>query len=332
MANHSTAQPIAVPPLFDPERGTVVKEPDGRGPGWWVGAPSALYDRERQRFYLYYRQRRPLGEGRGWRVGVAESADGVRFAEIWHATKEQFGSSSIERSCILKRPDGAYRLYVSYVAMPQNRWRIDLLEAEDPRGWDPGRRVTILEPEAVDAEGVKDPVLFTVGPRTYMLVPYGPRASVVPGSTEEQLHGTGNVFTIPRIKHPSGLAVSEDGVRFDWLGDATLPGGGWDRQMARVSCVLHTPPVFQVFYDGRTGEGDIYEDKTGLCVTLDLRTFHKLTPDAPLLQSPHGQGCLRYLEAVPVGDRIFFYYEYGRPDGAHELRVHAVEGLARPLR
>ena len=330
MTNQAAAPPV--PPLFDPEQGAVVKEPDGRGPGWWVGAPSALYDRERQRFYLYYRQRRPLGEGRGWRVGVAESADGVRFTEIWHATKEQFGSTSIERSCILKRPDGAYRLYVSYVAMPQNRWRIDLLEAEDPRGWDPGRRVTILAPEAVDAEGVKDPVLFTVGPRTYMFVPYGPRASVVPGSTEEQLHGTGNVFTIPRIKHPSGLAVSEDGVRFDWLGDATLPGGGWDRQMARVSCVLHTPPVFQVFYDGRTGEGDIYEDKTGLCVTLDLRTFHKLTPDAPLLQSPHGQGCLRYLEAVPVGDRIFFYYEYGRPDGAHELRVHIVEGHARQIR
>ena len=332
MSDHAAVRRFPLPPLFDPAEGFVVREPEGRGPGWWVGAPSAIYDEERQRFYLYYRQRRPLGQGRGWRVAVAESADGLHFTEIWHATKEQFDSSSIERSCIVKRPDGAYRLYISYVAMPKSRWRIDLLEADDPRGWEPGRRTTILEPEAVDAEGVKDPVVFTLGSRTYMFVPYGPRASIQPGSTEEQLHGTGNVFTIPRIKHPTGLAVSEDGVRFDWLGDATLPGSGWDRQMARVSCVLYTPPVFQVFYDGRTGEGDIYEDKTGLCVTHDLRTFHKLTPDVPLLRSPHGQGCLRYLEAVPVGNRIFFYYEYCRPDGAHELRVHAVEGRARQIR
>jgi hypothetical protein len=325
MSDHPALRRFPLPPLFDPAEGFVVREPEGRGPGWWVGAPSAIYDGERRRFYLYYRKRRPLGEGRGWQVAVAESADGLHFTEIWHATKEQFNSSSIERSCIVKRPDGTYRLYVSYVAMPQNRWRIDLLEAADPRGWDPARRVTILEPEAVDAEGVKDPVVFSIGPRTYMFVPYGPRSSVVPGSTEEQLHGTGNVFTIPRIKHPTGVAVSEDGVRFEWCGDAILPGSGWDRQMARVSCVLYTPPVFQIFYDGRTGEGDIYEDRTGLYVTHDLHAFHKLTPDAPLLCSPHGQGCLRYLDAVPVGDRIFFYYEYGRADGGHELRVSVVE-------
>jgi hypothetical protein len=316
---------FAPDPLFAPEHGTVVREPESRGPGWWVGAPSAIFDPERRRFYLYYRQRRPLTEGRGWRIAVAESADGIRFSEIWHATKEQFQSSSIERSCILKTPDGRYRLYVSYVAMPKNRWRIDMLEADEPRHWDPSRRITVLEPETVDAEGVKDPVVFLVGQRTYMFVPYGPRSSVAPGSTEAELHGTGNVFTLPRIKHPSGLAVSEDGVGFRWLGDATLPGRGWDRQMARVSCVLHTPPLFQVFYDGRTGEGDVYEDRTGLYVTHDLRTFHKLTPDGPILQSPHGQGCLRYLDAVEVGKRLFFYYEYGRPDGGHELRVSVVE-------
>jgi len=325
MVEHSGLRWFNTGPLFDPERGTVVREPEGRGSGWWVGAPSALFDPERKRFYLYYRQRRPLAEGRGWRIAVAESTDGIRFTEIWHATKEQFQSSSIERSCIVKTPAGRYRLYVSYVALPKNRWQIDLLEADDPRDWDPSRRVTILEPEAVNAEGVKDPVVFLLGRRTYMFVPYGPRSSVAPGSTESDLHGTGNVFTVPRIKHPSGLAVSEDGVRFTWLGDATLPGSGWDRQMARVSCILCTPPLFQVFYDGRTGEGDIYEDRTGLCVTHDLRTFHTLTPDAPLLQSPHGQGCLRYMDAVPVGDRTFFYYEYGRPDGGHELRVSVVE-------
>jgi len=321
MCSDLTALHSAVPLLFDPEQGKVVKEPERGGPGWWVGAPSAIYDESCGRFYLYYRQRRPVGEGRGWRAAVAESTDGLRFTDIWHATREQFHSSSIERGCLVKPADGVYRLYLSYVALPQNRWQIDLLEAGDPTGWDPSRRVPVLTPEAVDAEGVKDPVVFALGRDTYMFVPYAPRGGLPPGRTEAELHGTGNIFTIPDVPHPSGLAVSQDGVHFAWLGDATCPGRGWDRQIARVSCVLHTPPVFQVFYDGRTGAGDIYEDKTGLYITADLRTFHKLTPDAPLLQSPHGQGCLRYLDAVPAEDRIFYYYEYGRPDGAHELRV-----------
>ncbi len=316
---------FGLPPLFDPEAGTVIKEPEGTGPGWWAGAPSALYDVERGSFYLSYRQRRPAGEGRGWRAGVAESADGIHFEEIWHATKEQFSSSSIERSCIVKTPQGKYRLYVGYVEMPRNRWRIDVLEADEPQGWDPARRRPVLDPDDVDSEGVKDPVVFLVGRLYYMLVPYGPRRSVAPGSTEAQLHGTGNVFTLPLIKHPSGLAVSGDGLRFRWLGDAIVPGAGWDRQMARASTVLYLPPVFYVFYDGRTGEGDVYEDKTGLCVTLDLKTFHKVTEDAPLCQSPHGQGCLRYLDAVQRGRRIYYYYEYGRPDGAHELRASVVD-------
>jgi len=315
---------LALPPLFDPEQGTVIREPEGSAPGFWVGAPSAIYDVDRARFYLYWRQRRPLAEGRGWRVAIAESSDGIHFEEIWHATKDDFKSSSIERSCLVKTPEGRFRLYVGYVEMPRNRWRIDLLEAADPRGFDPAGRVPVLDPDDVDSEGVKDPVVLIVGGLYWMFVPYGPRGSVAPGSTEADPHGTGNVFTVPRIKHPSGLAVSSDGRRFRWLGDATIPGTGWDRQMARVSTVLYLPPVFHVFYDGRTGEGDIYEDRTGLCVSLDLRTFHKVSEAGPILRSAHGQGCLRYLEAVQRGRQVLYYYEYGRPDGDHELRMSVV--------
>jgi hypothetical protein len=315
---------FGLPPLFDPDAGTVVFEPEQAGAGWWVGAPSALYDTDRGMFYLYYRQRRPLGEGRGWRVGVAESKDGVAFTEIWRATKGEFGSSSIERSCIVKTSGGRYRLYVSYVEMPRNRWRIDVLEADDPRGWEPSRRIPVLDPDDVDSEGVKDPVVFLVGGLYYMLVPYGPRTTTVRESSEKDLHGTGNVFTVPHVKHPSGLAVSGDGIHFRWLGDATVPGDGWDRQMARATTVLYLPPAFNVFYDGRTGEGDIYEDKTGLYVTLDLQIFHKVTDRAPLFQSRHGQRCLRYLDAVQREGRVYYYYEYGRLDGAHELRVSIV--------
>ncbi len=70
---------FGVPPLFDPEAGTTVVEPLDRGPGWWAGACSALYDERAGRFYLYYRLRKPRELGRGVECRIAESADGIRF-------------------------------------------------------------------------------------------------------------------------------------------------------------------------------------------------------------------------------------------------------------
>jgi len=40
-----------------------VVKPPGRGRGFWAGAPSVIYDPEEKKFYLYYRLRKPVGEG-----------------------------------------------------------------------------------------------------------------------------------------------------------------------------------------------------------------------------------------------------------------------------
>jgi hypothetical protein len=320
---------LGVPPLFDPAAGQLVAGPPGDGPGFWAGAPSALRDPADGRFYLSYRLRRPLQEGRGGATRIAAGDDGVRFQTIWEATREQFDSPSIERCCLVKVADGLWRLYASYVDGATGKWRIDLLEAPAPAQFDPRRRRKVLTADDVDSEGVKDPYVLRVGPGWLMFVPYGPRSSVAAGASPQAMHGTaaGNVFATGLIAHPTGLAVSADGVTFRWLGDAVPPGGpgAWDRSVARVSCVVYRPPVFAVFYDGRTGEGDVYEDKTGCAISLDLRTFTKVTAGGPLLRSPYASGCLRYLEAVHLPDeqRILYYYEMARPDGAHELRVSA---------
>jgi hypothetical protein len=307
-------------PLFDPADGFVVRNPPGDGPGNWAGAPNALYDHRRQRFYLSYRVRRPLTEGRGYETRVAESADGRSFQDIWVGRKDEFDSSSIERSALVITPHGRYRLYVSYVDRAINRWQIDLLEADSPDAFDTRQRRTVLRPEDADSEGVKDPYVLLIGGVYYMYVPYGPRSAVVAGSTEEQLHGTGNVFTTLHIAHPTGLATSADGINFTWRGDVLRPGTGWDRQMARLSCVVYQAPVFTAFYDGRTGVGDVYEDRTGLATGLTPDRFDVVTRDAPVLFSPHGTGALRYLDIVPMDDKLYCYYELCRPDGAHELR------------
>lgn len=289
-----------------------------------------MFDPEQRAFYLSYRLRRPLEAGRGGVTRVARSADGVAFTTIWEAGKEEFATTSIERSCLVKVGHGHWRLYVSYVDPADGRWCIDLLEASSPERFDPKQRRRVLRAADIDAEGVKDPYVLRVGPAWLMFAPYGPRQTVRAGSNEDELHRTiaGNVFATGRILHPTGLAVSADGLSFQWLGDAVSPGrsGAWDCSVARVSTIVHTPPVFTVFYDGRTGEGDFYEDRTGYAVTLDLRTFTKGTVDGPALESPHASGSLRYLDAVHIPEeaRLFYYFEMARPDGAHELRVDEV--------
>jgi hypothetical protein len=312
-------------PLFDPRDGITVIEPPGEGPGYWAGGCSALYDADSGTFYVYYRLRKPLAQGRGGVCCVAESRDGIHFSPIWTATKEQFDAESIESAALLKSLDGTYRLYISYVNRATRKWDIDLLEGATPAAFDPAGRRKIFGAEDVDSEGVKDPYVAIVGRQYYMFVHYAPRALLPVDATQDALHGTGNIFATDQGKGSAGLALSSDGVRFTWVGDILPPGDHWDRKLTRVDTMLYEPPGFTLLYSGRSDVKETYEDRTGLATSLDLVHFHKLTQDAPILASPHSTGALRYSDAVPVGDEIFFYYECAREDGAHELRLSRVK-------
>ena len=68
-----------------------------------------------------------------------------------------------------------------------------------------------------------------------------------------------------------------------------------------------------------------YEERAGLVQTVDLRHFYRLSATGPSLVSPHGRGSLRYIDAIQVEDEVWFYYEYARPDGSHELRLNRVQ-------
>ncbi len=52
---------IAPMPSFDPAGGVTIREPERDEPGYWAGCPQVLYEPEKQRFLLTYRQRRPRG-------------------------------------------------------------------------------------------------------------------------------------------------------------------------------------------------------------------------------------------------------------------------------
>ena len=314
---------IGMAPLFDPEEGTTILEPPGKGKGNWVGAPGVIYDDKEEKFYIYYRRRKPRGMGadRGYECGISESSDGVNFHEIWTVQKESFGSISVERGALVKTLAGKYRLYIGYVAPEDNKWKIDMVEADSPKMLNPDTRKLVLAPDDCGGvEGVKDPYILIVGGLYYMLVSY----ATSPGKPTDGLHDTADIFNTGKTTSNTGLALSSDGVDFRWVGDVLSPGSGWNEYAARITCVLYVPPVFNVFYDGGSDVGQNYEEQTGLAISFDLMKYHHVTDKAPLLVSPHASGSLRYMDVVRLGEDIYYYYEYARPDGSHELRMNKV--------
>ncbi len=323
--DHAGHKWFGVIPVLDPARGKVVREAPGSGQGYWAGACSAMYDDAAGKFYLYYRYRKPRDQGRGLECHIAESTDGVNFTDIWSAKKEDFGSSSVERGSLLKTPEGTYLLYISYVDPRDSRWRIDVMEAESPAGFRPDTRMKVLTAPELGLEGVKDPYVVLLGHMYYMLVSYANVTEFGVPASEEELHGTQDAYNTGLIISATGLATSGDGLNFEWQGTAMDVGDGWDAYESRVTSIVYAPPVFNAFYDGAANVEGNYEERTGLAMSLDLRWFERITPNGPALVSPHASGGLRYIDAVPLGKQIFYYYEMARPDGAHDLMVDVVE-------
>jgi len=308
-------------PLFGREDGVTVRAPLGEGPGWWAGAPSALYDEESGRFYLYYRVRKPRELGRGVGCRIAASEDGINFEDIWEIGKGDLDSPSVEKSCLFKAEDGSWRLYISYVDPATNQWRIDCIVADAPDAFDPAARTKMLVPGELGLEGVKDPAVYRVGPMHYMIVSYAPAAGA--GVSDKDKHGTADVYNTGIVKSHTGLATSCCGLCWHWQGDIFSPrDAGWDQYCARIGSILHTGTAFLGFYDGSASVEENYEEKAGLCISYDLRNWERVTRGAPYVTSPHG--CIRYVEVVPVGDALYYYYEWTRADGSHELRVTRV--------
>ena len=326
--DRSWRKDVGALPLFDPLDGAVVVEPPGDGDGYWAGAPSAVYDMSTNQFYLSYRLRSPSGDrgwlGRGGETVIAAGSPCEGFEKVWSARKEDFEALSIEKSCVMLTREGRVRLYVSYASRHDFRWRIDLMEADTPAALDPTQRVNVLSPENTGTEGVKDAVIHVVGGLYHLYANMAPRPATDGWAKRDRMHRESNAFVSGEVACPTGLAVSPDGIHFDWQGEVLSCGDAWDGYLARMSAMIYTPPVFTAIYDGRPNSGANYSDSPGLAITSDLRTFHKLDRGRPLMRSPYGHGTLRYVEVLRVGDTLHYFYEMERPDTAHELRAIAV--------
>lgn len=312
-------------PVLDPEHGTTVLTPEQEGDGYWIGCPGVLHEPGRGRFLLTYRQRRPRGADRerGWRCGIAESSDGVHFSDIWAVEKEELGASSMERFCLLPTPEGRYLLYLSYVDPADNRWRIDVCEAAAPDQFDVAKAEPVLTAAGTGTEGVKDPYAIRIGPAVHLFASYAEPADL-DADGRARAHATADIYTTGLTTHPTGLATSLDGRHFQWAGRVLDVGDGWDRYQARLNSIAPLGNAFLGFYDGSAHADENYEERTGLALSFDLRTWQRLTPEEPWVVSPWATGSVRYLDAVPVGDEWWLYYEITRADGAHELRLSRV--------
>jgi len=282
---------------FRPEEGITVFSPSSEGKGYWVGAPSILYDNGK--FYLAYRSRDP--EKRGGKFSVAESEDGLNFQNIWDTDKDEWEANSLERGTLLKTPAGEYHLYMSVEDRRENRWRIELLVGDSPSSFNVRKRRIIIHPAQVRKRWVKDPwIMFQQG-KYYMFLHC---------LSEEGVKST-------------ALLTSEDGFNFSWVKEVLLPGEMWDSYCPRFTSILELPQTYVAFYDGAKTIQENQEEKTGLAKSKDLLNWEKISKNEPIFTSLYGS--LRYVETLRLEEKIYLWYEYARKDGSHELRMDKVK-------
>jgi hypothetical protein len=295
---------------FDPGDAIQIAGPPAFRLGHWAGAPGAFSDGDS--IYLIYRLRWPRPR-RGGELRIVRG-DGERFETIWSARRDDFGSQSIER-CAILRDGRTWRLYVSYVDGLDGRWRIDVIEAGRPDSFDPGARRPALDADMANAVAVKDPWLRRIGDRWWMFVSYGQR----PNADERKLHASGDALSTGAVKSETGLATSADGLRWKWEGGIFAPSAkGWDKATARLTTAFRSGDEWIGLYDGASDISENYEERCGMARTADLRTWER-TGSGPTVGSAGGPGTVRYVESVVFGERLLFFFERTRADGAHEL-------------
>jgi len=285
------------PSYDDPDEVDVVVPAPSGGPGNWSGAASAvLVDGT---FWLTYRVRRPLSEGRGVTVAVSRSSDGVVFEQVAEVHRDAFGCESFERPVLVPVPGLGWRLYLSCATPGSKHWWVDSLTAATPEELPAGHQQVVL-PGSADV-AVKDPVILRGDDGAWrMWLCCHPLAEV---GHEDRM--------------TTRLLTSADGLEWTDRGEV-LAGrtGRWDARGARVTTVISERPL-TVLYDGRADAGSNWHETTGVARWDGLRL---VADDEDPMTSPFSDGAWRYASAVPLPDgRTRFYVEAARPDGAHDL-------------
>lgn len=316
---------IPDPSLF--HHAQVMAEPVGFENGYWAGAPGVFHDPTDDAWYLTYRIRRPRGvhPERGGETRIARSTDlSQGFTDIWSVTKDKLDTASIERSALQRAADGSWRWFTSYVDPADGRWCTTVTKADSPDAFEVSQRQVIFTAGDLGLEGVKDPWITRRGETWWMLL----SVALPVEKTSAESHGTLDIYNTGECLSATGLATSRDLDHWEWQGLILKPDGlgPWDGYCRRMNSFLDLGEQGILgFYDGSAGHHENYEERTGLAVSKDGKTWEGLTPEGPCLTSPHTTGSLRYIDAQIVGGKWHVFFEFARPDGAHDLRHLALE-------
>ena len=283
----------AAPPTYDDVE--VVVPAPGPGAGNWAGAASAvLVDGV---FWLTWRVRRPLTDGRGVSVVVARSSDGVTFEPVTEVSREAFGAESFERPVLVPLREGGWRLYLSCATPGSKHWWVDSLTADTVEGLPDGVRRRVHEGDR--HTGVKDPVI-TVGRRRLRDV------AVLPPARRARPRGPDD-HAPAHQRRRARLGGPRRGAR------RTPRRSGTPAAPGSAPCC---PTAWSCTTAARTRSPTGSRPPAWRCGTASALTRTAQPP----ISSPHADGAFRYATAVPLPDgRVRYYVEAARSDGAHDL-------------
>src|SRR5256885_16295518 len=172
-----------------------------------------------------------------------------------------------------------------------------------------------LPADMASTVAVKDPWIRRMNDGWWMFVSYGRR----PSGNERKLHASGDALSTGAVKSETGLATSANGLRWKWEGRIFSPSAkGWDKATARLTTAFRSGDGWLGLYDGASDISENYEERCGMARSADLRTWERIG-SGPAIGAAGGPGTVRYVESVVFGERLLFFFERTRADGAHEL-------------
>lgn len=277
---------------------TVVVQAPGDGEGFWAGGPSAvLVDGV---YWLAYRLRRPVDQGRGYANVVATSEDGVHFRVLATLSSEQFGCASLERPALVPLPEGGWRLYVSCSTAGSKHWWVEAIDADTVEALPNGQRTVVL---AGDDETAWKDVVVRADPDGWKI--WACRHPLDEGDDRAD-------------RMSSWFGTSRDGLEWTMHGPALAPvEQTWDARGTRIAAVVAEGGRWWALYDGRRSAEENWRERSGLAVGEGPGS---LTAVAGPVPESAGRA-LRYATVVPTADGTRIYFEASNSDGSHDLRT-----------